>query len=413
MAYTRFAKSSRDGTIDPSTGAVIMDIAPVADPDQFDPRGNQIGVSTVTKKFNEPQQAEDLKNPAPASVLKYPADENYPAYILFRVKKINPWDIDFDNAASLLDAPALTGEKGLFNRVRNIINSSPESTQQNYEREAFGTSSVAGASEAQAQAESAKQREAAKAAEQAASKKDILGVTHRYVNDLPAIKLYMPQAINIMDQVQYNNASLGPSGAAGLAAVNAGNSFMSGARAFFDDALGFIGDALSASGTRNDLSRLALNRAVQATPTGSQANAAASIGFQVTVNPNTRVLFEGVTIREFAFTFDFMPVSKEEAETVNQIVKFFRTELYPSTIGRKEGVPIGYNFPHVFEIKFRVGQKNAPMPQPHLCYLRNVQSSFNPGSMSFHADGNPTHTQLTLNFTEFRTLSKEDIEEGR
>ena len=162
------------------------------------------------------------------------------------------------------------------------------------------------------------------------------------------------------------------------------------------------------------LSRLALNRAAQALPTGQSINNTASLGFQVTVNPNTRTLFEGVTIREFSFQFDFYPVSQEESQTVQEIVKFFRTELYPSTIGSATtGVPIGFNFPHVFEIKFRVGDRNAPMPQPHLCYLRNVQSTYNPSSMSFFADGSPTHTSMTLNFTEFRTLSKADIREGR
>lgn len=408
MAYNRYARSARDGTIDPATGATYVDIAPIADPDQFDPRGNQIGVSTSRKDFNEPLQAEPIQQSPPSTILKYPADDNYLAYILFRVKKINPWDIDAQKAKNLLDVPAITGEGGAFDVVKGLTTRAETidafgGAGANVEDIAAGRTTVVG--------ESIEQRNSNADAAQTQNVQDILGVTHQYVDDLPAIKLYMPQAINVMDQVQYNNANIGPSGAAAMGAINAGGSLLGGLQTFLGDALGFLGDALSSD---PGLSRLALNRAAQALPTGQSINNTASLGFQVTVNPNTRTLFEGVTIREFSFQFDFYPVSQEESQTVQEIVKFFRTELYPSTIGSATtGVPIGFNFPHVFEIKFRVGDRNAPMPQPHLCYLRNVQSTYNPSSMSFFADGSPTHTSMTLNFTEFRTLSKKDIREGR
>lgn len=383
------------------------------DPDQFDPRGrDQIGgaqrSNTSRRVFNEPLQVEDLKNPAPSAILKYPEDDNYLAYLLFRLKKINPWDLDLDTAASVLDNSVITNEKGALNQLGRAVRGLPEQEETDEQLE------VRERAEDQKQADFAnavaeRQRTAA------VSKKDILGISHQYVTDAPAVKLYLPQAININDVVNYNqSANLGPGGASGLAAINAGRSFGDAARAFAGDALGFIGEALSASNTRSELSRLALTRAVQAAPTGASINNAAAIGFQVSINPNTRTLFEGVVSREFNFQFDFYPVSQIEAETVQQIVKHFRTELYPSTIGRGEaGVPIGYNFPHVFEIKFRIGDRSAPMPQPHLCYLRNVQTTYNPGSMSFFPDGQPTHTQMTLNFVEFRNLSREDIEEGR
>lgn len=385
----------------------------VGSPDQFDPRGrDQIGGAqqtlTSSKTFNQPQQAQDLSNPSPTSILKYPEDNNYLAYILFRLKKINPWDLDIDTAASILDNPVITDEKGALNQLGRAIRGLPEQEETDEQLE------VRERAEDQARADF-QERAAERKRTAAVSKKDILGISHQYVTEAPAIKLYLPQAININDVVNYNqSANLGPGGASGLAALNAGQSFTNAARAFAGDALGFIGEALSASNTRSDLSRLALTRAVQAAPTGASINNAAAIGFQVSINPNTRTLFEGVVAREFNFQFDFYPVSQVEAQTVEQIVKHFRTELYPSTIGRGEaGVPIGYNFPHVFEIKFRVGDTSAPMPQPHLCYLRNVQTTYNPGSMSFFPDGQPTHTQMTLNFVEYRTLSREDIEEGR
>lgn len=382
---------------------------PQRQPQDFDtPR---VDTETNTKDFNKPQQAEPIRSSEPDVILKYPQDENYLAYMLFRVKKINPWDIDVQEAKKILDTPALTGEKARYKAILDLVGDD----NTNYSDQ-FNTAEFQGVPENNTKKFNNSSNTANNAAKDAANNqqgKDILGITHEYVDDLPAIKLYMPQAINFNDNVIYNNGQLGASGAAASAAINAGGSLRQGLQAFLGDALGFIGDAFGTAANDPGLRRLALNRAAQAIPTGSQLNNAAALGFQVTVNPNTRVLFEGVTIRDFQFQFDFYPVSFAESQVVQKIVKFFRTELYPSTIGRQAGVPIGFNFPHVFEIKFRIGDRNAPMPQPHLCYLRNVQTTYNPGSMSFFDDGSPTHTSMSLSFSEFRTLSKEDINEGR
>ena len=373
-----------------------------------------VGPETNTKKYADAEQAEPLQSAQPDTVLQYPQDDSYAAYILFRAKKINPWDIGADKARKLLETPAITGEKARYKPVIDLLKGASDISQEERARASlaeaeddYSTAQSGGTSDTAT-------RDSEKDASNKQQAKDILGVTSEYVDDLPAIRLYMPQAINISDQVNYNNGSaIGPSGAAATAAINAGGGLGAGLSAFLTDAVGFIGDAFGTAATDPGLRRLALARAAQTLPTGQSINNATALGFQVTVNPNTRVLFEGVIIREFQFQFDFYPVSYNEAQVVQKIVKFFRTELYPSTIGRQAGVPIGFNFPHVFEIKFRIGGKNAPLPQPHLCYLRNVQTTYNPGSMSFFDDGSPTHTAMTLAFTEFRTLSKEDINEGR
>ena len=374
-------------------------------------------------EYNKAQQAEPIQSTEPDTILQYPQDESYVAYLLFRVKKINPWDIDVQNAVKLLDTPALAKEGDKYKEVLAAARGAAEGGVGDDEIDGVQTAeerfraSLAEEeddySASQSNIPTITEREANKNAQNDASRKNTLGIRSQYVDDLPAIKLYMPQAINFNDQVQYSNANLGASGAAALAGVNASGSIAAGARAFFNDALGFLGDAFGEASTDPGLRRLALNRAAQSLPTGQQINTAASLGFQVTVNPNTRVLFENVTIRDFSFQFDFYPVSFAEAQVVQKIIKFFRTELYPSTIGSEQGVPIGFNFPHVFDIRLRVGGRSAPMPQPELCYLRGVQSTYNPGSMSFFDDGSPTHTAMTLNFTEFRTLSKQDIKEGR
>ena len=78
------------------------------------------------------------------------------------------------------------------------------------------------------------------------------------------------------------------------------------------------------------------------------------------VTPRMELMFEGVGRRNFSFTFDFIPKSKEEAKTVNDIVF---TNLYGENLGYSK---FKYNFeaatrrgtiypsldPSIFELKF-------------------------------------------------------------
>ena len=50
------------------------------------------------------------------------------------------------------------------------------------------------------------------------------------------------------------------------------------------------------------------------------------------------------------------------------------------------------------------------MPQPLYCFLRDVSTSYNPNSMSFHEDGQAVNMQMSLAFQEFRALNKADID---
>ena len=65
-------------------------------------------------EYNKAQQAEPITSTEPDTILQYPQDESYVAYLLFRVKKINPWDIDVQSAVKLLDTPALSKEKDKY-----------------------------------------------------------------------------------------------------------------------------------------------------------------------------------------------------------------------------------------------------------------------------------------------------------
>lgn len=225
------------------------------------------------------------------------------------------------------------------------------------------------------------------------------------------VTLYLPQAINVSDQVSYERIDLGTIGAIGAAALKSGRSLLGSAYdAGSETGKSMMDFITNPSGMRSELASLA---AVRLAPGGVASGAAKSV-LGVTVNPNTKSLFRGVELRTFGFTFKMIASSAAEAQSIEDIVKSFRTELYPETINANPeffNVPIGYHFPNKYRITMMYGGKVLPIKFLD-SNLISVQTTYNPSSMGWHADGKPSEVDLTLAFGEPRTLSKQDIAAG-
>lgn len=201
------------------------------------------------------------------------------------------------------------------------------------------------------------------------------------------VTLYLPAGFQINEGVQYDGVDLGQAGATAEFLATGGSI-----------------DQLKSDISAEQAGRLA---AVEAARRKSpEAGAVLSSTQGIAVNPNQRVLFKRVNIREFRFAFTLIPINAGEAATVESIVKYFRHYLYPEPIGGK--VKVGYKFPEKFNIK--VGSSlgwNAPEIKP--CYLRGVAITYNPNAMAFHEDGNPMETQISLDFQEAAALDRTDV----
>lgn len=222
------------------------------------------------------------------------------------------------------------------------------------------------------------------------------------------ISLYLPMGLAFRDNVTYENFDLGVVG--GAMAQGAGM-----ASAMTDGIGSFIG-GLKGPGGR-DLAKLAgVQLAKQAGSFGAEAQAALKIQGGVTLNPNSRIMFKQPNIREFAFAFKFIARSAEEQESVNQIIKTFRTELYPSSITAQIGgqtISLGYNFPKKFQLAFEYDGGEIPgLAKIKPCYLRDVSTTFNSSQMAMHKDGNFMEVDMTLSFQETAALTQSDIKDG-
>lgn len=223
------------------------------------------------------------------------------------------------------------------------------------------------------------------------------------------VTLYLPQAINVADVVNYETINLGIMGAGGLAAVQSGTGFLD---AIYNE-ISKAGEttidlALGRKKLSSEIAALTAVRLANKGPESLRGAVGSALG--VAVNPNTRSLFKSVNLREFTFTFKMIASSAAEAQQIEDIIKIFRTELYPEDI-LAGNVSVGYIYPNKFDIIMTYrGQRVAT--RFLRSYLRNVQTVYNPSSMGWHIDGKPSEVDLTISFSEPRTLSKKDIRAG-
>ena len=221
------------------------------------------------------------------------------------------------------------------------------------------------------------------------------------------VSLYLPIGLQYRDNVAYENMDIGGLGAGAEAGLKQG---MGAVNALIEGGLKTLTAGLSGS-SGTDVARLGTVKLTSKFP--DEISGAFKSAAGVTTNPNTRVLFKSVGLREFSFIFKFIATSPKEAEEVKEIIKLFRTELYPENINLPVGnseISIGYKFPNKFQISLEYdGEEIATRIKP--CFLRDVSVNYNSTAMSMHEDGNFTEVEMTLAFQETRTLNRKDVEE--
>jgi len=213
------------------------------------------------------------------------------------------------------------------------------------------------------------------------------------------VTLYLPQSVQIQDGVTYDNSvSLGTIGAVAGGAINAGaNNLYNTALAVGGDIESFINSIVN-SNVSQDLARVAAVRVTENVAPQEIASAVKS-ATRTVVNPNARTLFRSVPIRAFNFDFNLIASSPREAQEITNIIRFFRTQLYPADIGgtaTTQGI-YGLKFPNKFEIKMmyknkQIGSKFLPS------YLTSFQATYNQNGGAMHKDGNWNQVNINMSF---------------
>jgi hypothetical protein len=233
------------------------------------------------------------------------------------------------------------------------------------------------------------------------------GTGQKVQERLQTATLFLPQAIQIVDGAAYDNIDLGLLGANTEAGMAAGSNIVGAVVKGAIDTVSSLLDSFKSGGSESrEVARLAVGRAGGFIP-NEQARGAIRSGTRTTMNPNTRAMFKSVPLREFTFTFKMIPTSRTETKNIKDIIKFFRTELYPEVISIGD-IPAGYEFPNVFEIKmFYRNEKNGLATKILPSYLRNFSATYNSSGMGFLEGGDFTEVDISMTFVESSTLHKE------
>tara|TARA_Y100000114_G_scaffold99181_1_gene92372 strand:- start:948 stop:2180 length:1233 start_codon:yes stop_codon:yes gene_type:complete len=234
----------------------------------------------------------------------------------------------------------------------------------------------------------------------------------------PVVLLYFPMSMQFSDGAQYDRADLGATGAIGEAALQSGLGVTGAALENIRSGVSSISDVLSANPR---LGEEALTFSTQRVNElfgrllGRGNQNAISLQTRMIINPNVRSIFRGVALREFSFQFKFIANSSEEARVVQQIIKHFRSQLYPDIFGVTVGdqqAAVGFKFPNAFKISFQFrGIDSSKIPKIKPAYLRNVTHTINPTGGSFRTDGQPNEIDLTMSFVEHETITSKDVSE--
>jgi len=123
------------------------------------------------------------------------------------------------------------------------------------------------------------------------------------------------------------------------------------------------------------------------------------------LNPNMELLFNGVNLRSFKFSFKMTPRNKKEAEEIRSIIKTFKINMAPRALNE--------NFlqaPNVFQLSYRKG----PDIHPYLnffkqCALTDISVNYTgEGIYATYDDGSPISYVMDLGFKELEPIYEGD-----
>ena len=197
-----------------------------------------------------------------------------------------------------------------------------------------------------------------------------------------------------------NNLSL-TGGSLGKAAEGVADSLTGAANAVQDEKVAdilkkaLVGEALNVFGANIDAQSL-VSRA-----TGQ------------VLNPNLELLFKGVILRQFNYSFTLTPRSQQEGQEVLRIINTFKKRMAAkSTASNGAGAGLFIKAPDVFQLKFMKGQGEHPfLYKIKQCALTNMNVTYDgAGAYATYGDGTPVKMTLQLSFRELSPVYTEDYD---
>jgi len=123
------------------------------------------------------------------------------------------------------------------------------------------------------------------------------------------------------------------------------------------------------------------------------------------INSNMELLFKGVQLRSFNFTFNMAPRDDQEAGSVKSIIRTFKKSMAAKT-SSGTGAGLFIDSPNIFQLEYKSGNKKHPFLHSFKpCALVNMGVDYTgSGVYATYEDATPVHMKLTLSFQELNPV---------
>ena len=164
-------------------------------------------------------------------------------------------------------------------------------------------------------------------------------------------------------------------------------------------------------GSNNEVVKKAIGEVLAGKAVGVQGLMTRTTG--MIFNPNLELLFDKPTLRGFDFTFDLVPRSKNEAEEIVKIIRFFKQGMSPI---RSES-NLFLLSPNVFQIHY-VLNGDGTNDHPYIgkmkeCAMTNFAVDYTPQqNYSTLTDGFMTAYKISMRLTELEPVFNDDYGTG-
>ena len=122
------------------------------------------------------------------------------------------------------------------------------------------------------------------------------------------------------------------------------------------------------------------------------------------LNPNMELLFNGVTLRTFRFSFKMTPRDNNESDNIKSIIRFLKRHMAP----KAESTFL--NTPSIFELMYRKGKDKHPFLHSFKpCFLKDMSVNYTgENTYATYSDGTPISMIMDLTFQEAEPIYEKD-----
>lgn len=138
---------------------------------------------------------------------------------------------------------------------------------------------------------------------------------------------------------------------------------------------------------------------------GGDANAGLALGLGTQLNPHLALIFQGVPLRTYSFSWKLAPQSREENQVLMDMFKMIKARIHP------EASFAQLKFPDQVDLAFK-GSDHLGTHGEYIfkrAAVTSINVDYAPDGPSFFAEtGNPTQIGVTMGFQETEIHSRQD-----